>query len=97
MPTFLWLTRFGTDFDNLSNEQQLEFLEAVRSFVEDLRGGDGFRNGLRVKGVRGAPGVFEMTWANDGRATFSYGQAVEEGQVHILWRRIGTHGILKSP
>ena len=97
MPTFLWLTRFGLDFDKLSSEQQIEFLDAVKSFVEDIRVGEGFRNGLRVKGVRGAPGVFEMTWANDGRATFSYGDAVVEGQAHIVWRRIGTHGIFKNP
>jgi hypothetical protein len=97
LPTFLWLARFGLDFDNLSAEQRTEFLEAVKSFVEDLWAGQGFRNGLRVKGVRGAPGIFEMTWANDGRATFSYGDAVVEDQAHIVWRRIGTHGILKNP
>jgi hypothetical protein len=32
--------------------------------------------GLRVKGVQGAEGVFEMTWADDGRATFEHGSAV---------------------
>ena len=31
---------------------------------------------LRVKGVQGAEGVFEMTWADDGRATFEHGSAV---------------------
>lgn len=97
MPTLFWPTRFGLDFDNLPSEQQSEFVAAVKSFVEDLREGDGFGNGLRLKGVRGAPGVFEMTWANDGRATFSYREAVVEGQAHILWRRIGTREIFKSP
>jgi hypothetical protein len=38
--------------------------------------GRGFRPGLRVKGVRGAAGIFEMTWADDGRATFEYGDAI---------------------
>ena len=47
-----------------------------------------------MKGVRGAPGMFELTWANDGRATFSYGESRSEGEAHIVWHRVGTHDIL---
>jgi hypothetical protein len=65
--------------------------------VEDLRRSTGFRPGLRVKGVRGASGVFELAWAPDGRATFSYGGAVVEGGPHIIWRRVGTHDVLREP
>jgi hypothetical protein len=54
----------------------------------------GFRAGLRVKGVRGRPGIFEMTWAPDGRATFSFGPSIQERDPHIVWRRIGTHDVL---
>ena len=97
MPTFAWLARFGTDFDELSPAQQAAFLAAVRSFVDDLRAGRGFQNGRRVKGVQGAPGIFELTWADDGRATFEYGEPVVEGEPHILWRRVGTHAILNRP
>ena len=67
------------------------------AFVEDLRQGRQFRNGLRVKGVKGAPGIFEMTWADDGRATFEYGQPVIPGQPHVIWRRVGTHDIFDAP
>ena len=56
-------------------DQQAMFLAAVAQFVEDLRVGGPFRKGLRVKGVQGASGVFEITWADDGRATFQYGDA----------------------
>lgn len=97
LPTFAWLARFGTDFDRLSPSQQSAFLAAVVGFVDDLRAGRGFRNGLRVKGVRGAGGIFEMTWAEDGRATFHYGQSVTGGETHIIWRRVGTHEVLKAP
>jgi hypothetical protein len=38
-----------------------------------------------------------MTWAPDGRATFSYGTPVKEGEAHIIWRRIGTHDIFTNP
>ena len=37
------------------------FLEAVRHFVEDLQNGTDSRAGLRVKGVQGGKGVWEMT------------------------------------
>ena len=97
MPTFAWLARFGKDFDALSPGQQAAFLVAVAQFVEDLNAGTGFRNGLRVKGVRGAAGIYEMTWADDGRATFEYGNAIIADQRHIIWRRVGTHSILDRP
>ena len=97
MPTFRWLPRFGADFDRLTPAQQAAFLAAVAQFVEDLRSGGQFRKGLRVKGVKGATGVFEMTWADDGRATFQYGEPVVAGDPHVVWRRIGTHEIFKQP
>lgn len=97
MPTFAWLARFGADFDRLSPTQQAAFLAAIAQFVEDMNGGGHFRKGLRVKGLRGATGVFEMTWADDGRATFQYGDAVVEGEPHVMWRRVGTHDILRQP
>ena len=97
MPTFEWLARFGIDFDRLTPAQKAAFLVAVTQFVDDLRMGRQIRKGLRVKGIKGAAGVFEMTWADDGRATFHYGGALVEGEPHVVWRRIGTHGIFKKP
>ncbi len=97
MPTFAWLARFRADFDRLTPAQQAAFLAAVAQFVEDLRAGGPFRKGLRVKGVKGAAGVFEMTWADDGRATFQYGESVIEGEPHVIWRRAGTHEIFRRP
>jgi hypothetical protein len=96
MPTFAQTDRFRRDFAALSPEQQAAFRAAAAKFVADLPSGR-FRLGLRVKGVQGAPGVFEMTWADDGRATFEYGSAVREGETHIIWRRIGTHEIFTRP
>ncbi|HUY70606.1 MAG TPA: hypothetical protein VMV08_00050, partial [Gaiellaceae bacterium] len=97
MPTFAWLARFGSDFDALSPRQQAVFLVAIEQFVEDIRSGTGFRKGLRVRGVQGAAGIFEMTWADDGRATFEYGPPVLAGESHVIWRRVGTHTILDRP
>jgi hypothetical protein len=73
MPTHEELTRFLREWAKLTPQQQTLFLAAVEEMVEDLRTGVTFRPSLRVKGVQGQPGVYEMTWASDGRATFHYG------------------------
>jgi hypothetical protein len=97
LPTYAWLARFAADFDSLPPQQQRAFLIAVTQFVDDLQRGKGFRKGLRVKGVKGAAGIFEMTWGDDGRATSEYGDSVTKGEPHVVWRRIGTHAIFQKP
>lgn len=95
MPTYDRLARFDRDLAALTPEQRRQFLAAVEKFVADLQAGADFRAGLRVKGVRGGgPGIYELTWADDGRATFSYGDSIREGEPHIVWRRVGTHAVL---
>lgn len=97
MPTHEEWTQFLREFEKLTEQQQDEFILAMKQIVKDLRKRRDFHRRLRVKGVQGHPGVFEMTWAPDGRATFSYGAAFQEGEAHIIWRRIGSHDILKNP
>lgn len=97
MPTYERLPSFIKDWKRLRPTDQRAFLEAVKRFVADLRRGGGLRPGLRVKGVQAAEGIFELTWASDGRATFSYGPEERPGEPHIIWRRIGTHEILRAP
>ena len=97
MPTFAWTARFGADFRRLTSAEQVAFLAAVVQFVSDLRAGGEFRAGLRVKGVQGARGVIEMTWAANGRATFQYGPELTPGHAHVIWRRVGTHDVFDRP
>jgi len=97
MPTRDVLAKFWRDWAQLGPGEQQAFLIAVDKFVADLRAGRGFRSGLRVKGVRGTPGVYELTWARDGRATFSYGRSIVGDEPHVIWRRLGTHEILREP
>ena len=97
MPTRDVLASFWRDWDRLSPEDQRAFLAAVEKFVHDLRAGRGIRKGLRVKGVQAARGIYELTWAGDGRATFQFGSAVVDDEPHIIWRRIGGHEILAEP
>ena len=97
MPTYTKLPRFQKDFDQLSADDQERFRQAVEKFIEDLKCGRGFRPGLRVRGVQGAPGIYEVTWAPDGRATFHYGEPIQECEAHVVWRRVGSHAILVNP
>jgi hypothetical protein len=97
MPTRDIADSFRQDWERLTPEQQRAFRAAVAKFIDDLRARRGFRPSLRVKGVRTESGVYELTWAPDGRATFSYGRSVVEGEPHIIWRRIGAHEILRNP
>jgi hypothetical protein len=96
VPTFAWTARFRREFDALTPAQQQLFLLAVRKLVQDLRSGS-LRSGLRVRPFRGRPNLFEITWAPDGRALFSYGASVHPGEVHIVWERIGGHEIFDNP
>lgn len=96
MPTFQATPRFERDWKQFTPDLRARLQRVVtEQFVPDLAKGT-FRAGLRVKSVQAAPGVFEMTWAPDGRATFSYGQQQRTGEPHVIWRRIGTHQIFRN-
>lgn len=96
MPTYSRTDSFKRDHASLTPSQKAAFREAVDHFIADLPTGK-FRKGLRVKGVKGARNIYEMTWADDGRATFQHGPPEIEGEVHVIWRRIGTHAIFGDP
>lgn len=81
MPTRDVLASFWRDWDRLTPQQQRAFRQAVAQFIVDLAGGSqGFHPRLRVKRVQGHPGVWEMSWAPDGRATFEYGEEIQPGE-----------------
>ncbi|HZK36390.1 MAG TPA: hypothetical protein VFC57_05505 [Aeromicrobium sp.] len=95
-PTYESIGPFDSDFSALSRRQRELFLIAVKKFRADLTAGQ-FRKGLRGKRVQGSLGIFEMTFAPDGRATWQFGDEVIGGEPHIIWRRIGTHDIFSRP
>jgi hypothetical protein len=97
MPTYARAPRFDKDFAGLTHDEQAAFRPAVAKFVEDMARGGPFRKGLRVKGVQGSPGIFEMTWGDHGRATFQYGPNQLPGEARVIWRRVGTHAIFSNP
>jgi hypothetical protein len=95
VPSHARTRQFDRDWKRLAAAERHRYRLAFRKFDTDLDAGR-FRAGLRVKGVQGAPGVFEMSWAPNGRATFEYGSSQGAGP-HVIWRRIGSHAVLEAP
>lgn len=98
MPTNELEPDFFRDYARLTLSQRQQFKRAVHEFVDDLRTKRPFRKSLRVKGVQGYSGIFEMTRdMPNGRATFRYGAERIPGEPHIIWRRVGDHEIFQNP
>ncbi len=95
---------FDSDYRRLKAEHATEFKKVVREkFVPacDAYAADpatAWPASLRVRAVRGAIGVLEMTWSfasPDGRATFEL--VTIEGELRVRWRRVGDHDVFKNP
>lgn len=98
MPTYEASRRFLREFHRLTAAQQTRFMRAAAQLVLALRTSlPVFPSGLRVKRVQGSDDVWELTWAPNGRATFSYGEEGVTGEPHVIWRRVGDHSIFRQP
>jgi hypothetical protein len=93
---------FKSDYKDLDVASKAMFRAAVPLFVEGAElaaaGSPHWHPTLRVKGVKGAAGIYEMTWnfkRPDGRATWQWTEI--DGEPAIQWRRIGGHEIFSSP
>lgn len=98
------LPKFNSDWDSLKVEARALFKGKVGAFSAacDAFAADPARyrwpKDLRVKKHRDRPGVWEMTWSfssPDGRATFEF--ETVDGEMRVVWRRIGSHDIYSSP
>jgi hypothetical protein len=98
VPTFERLPRFDREFRRLPRELRRAFLAMLPVFIAALRDRPPlFPPALRIKRVQGTTGVWEITFAADGRATFDYGDEIIHGEAHVRWRRVGDHSILADP
>lgn len=95
---------FDADVRRLKVEHRVAFTRAVREKFApacDAYAVDpatSWPASLRVKSVRGAAGVLEMTWSfasPDGRATFEL--VTVDGELRCRWRRVGDHDVFKAP
>lgn len=96
MPTFDTHPGFERDVEKLTPEQSRQWRDALKLFIAAVASRQ-FSPQLRVKRVQGTKGVWEMSWAKNGRATFEYGDEINRGEPHVHWRRIGTHDIFDRP
>ena len=98
MPTFDRLALFKREYRRLTPEQRARFKVAVAKLIAALS-----ETPPRVPGeplvnpLAGHRGVYELRFAPDGRATFTFGPPELEGKPHVIWRRIGGHDVLDRP
>lgn len=93
MPTYDRSDELLRDLQHLTTEQRAQFEAAVNDMVEDLKAGRPFRVSLRVKCFNSISNYYEKSFAGDGRAFFERGTSPHPGDVHIIWRHVGTHKI----
>ncbi len=95
---------FDGDYRRLKREHAVVFKTAVRERFApacDAHAKDPttpWPASLRIKSVRSARGILEMTWSSaspDGRATFEL--VTVDGEMRCRWRRVGDHGVFKQP
>lgn len=97
-------SRFDSDFSSLPREHQEHFRSVVAEFHDSAQeyinsgGRSAWPQRLRVRRMSSAPRIWEFTWSfasPDGRATFEF--VNRDGELRVLWRRIGDHSIYRSP
>ncbi|TWE10483.1 hypothetical protein [Rudaeicoccus suwonensis] len=95
---------FDSDYKRLKREHaaafrkvvQEKFAPACDAFAQDPA--TPWPQSLRIKSVRSAPGILEMTWSfasADGRATVEL--ITVDGELRCRWRRVGDHDDFTSP
>lgn len=95
---------FDNDYRGLRREHAVAFRRVVKekfapacdAYAEDPA--TPWPASLRVRPVRSAQGVFEMTWSfasPDGRATFEL--VTVDGEIRCRWRPLGDHDVFQRP
>lgn len=94
---------FDSDYRRLEREHARAFRAATIPFstaCDQFAATPGYRwpAALRVSPIKGARGVWEMTWSftsPDGRATFEFVR--RHGEMVCRWRRIGDLSVFEDP
>ena len=98
MPTFESLARFDREFRRLPTELQAAFPRVLPTFITALRGEPALVPPDTTGQTRAGPPrrLGDHLSRRDGRATFAYGDEVIAGTPHVIWRRVGTHEVLRD-
>jgi hypothetical protein len=97
-PTFDRLAQFKRDYAKLTPSQRESFRAAVKKFVAPFSTTPpgGFGQPL-VQELKEHPGYYELRFAADTRAIYTFGQAIRRAQPHVVWCRIGSNDALDQP
>jgi hypothetical protein len=94
-PTFDRLVQFKHDYRRLTSEQRTRFRAAAKKVIAPMSTTPpGEPTQPLVRELQGHPGFFEVYVDRDTRAVYTFGQAVRQGQPHIIWCRIGAQDAL---
>ena len=83
---FFWTEPFKKDYSRLTPQMRERASQTLRRFSADTR-----QPGLHIKKMEGVADIWEIRVSENYRITFQF---VREG---VLFRRIGTHNILRKP
>lgn len=96
-PTFDRLAQFKRDYVHLTPPQREQFRAAVKKFAAPLGTPPGDVGEPLVRELKNHPGFFELRYARDTRAIYTFGVAIRRGQPHVIWCRIGSDDDLDQP
>jgi hypothetical protein len=97
-PTFDRLAQFKRDYAKLTPPQREQFRAAVKKFVAPFSTTPpGDAGATLVRELTEHPGYYELRFATDTRAIYTFGQAIRRGQPHVVWCRIGSDAALDQP
>ncbi|WP_282857498.1 hypothetical protein [Pseudoclavibacter helvolus] len=101
---FKKLPQFERDYNKLTPEERAKFKEMLAVFIPacdryalDVSGYT-WPASLRFEKLTSTKSVLAITWSfsgPDGRATFQFDTV--DGELMVVWRRVGRHSIYKSP
>lgn len=98
------LPQFDADYSRLSSQERSKFKDALRTFIEACREYEAnpssysWPAALRFERLTSTKRVCAITWSfsgPDGRATFHF--ETVDGEMFIVWRRVGRHSIYQKP
>ncbi|HET7049475.1 MAG TPA: hypothetical protein VFI54_14525 [Solirubrobacteraceae bacterium] len=97
-PTFDRLAQFKRDYAKLTPPQRDLFRAAVKKFVAPFSTTPPGEFGQpHIRELKEHPGYYELRFATDTRAIYTFGEAIRRGQPHVVWCRIGSDGVLDQP
>jgi hypothetical protein len=97
------LPQFNADYERLLAAERQKFKEALQSFIQASKGYEADPAGyvwpaaLRFERLTSSKAL-AITWSfkgPDGRATFHF--ETVDGEMFVVWRRVGRHSIYKKP